>query len=143
MTRITSACSLAEYIEPPARCRMAVGNSARDTKVDLRTGAWSTPDVESAGHLSRAFAHALQTVMAGAAFFQCSVMDALAVVPNAHAKCPLAVDDFSLDAPGSSVTERVSEGFTRDSVHFVAKNRVQISGRAFDHEMKFRRILRR
>src|SRR5262245_50794615 len=94
---------VAEHTEPAEVCRRPISAGSRDAQVDLCAGAWSAPDIQCASHRLRAFAHAPQTVVAGAAFVQGPLINAVAIVPNAHAKRPVAVDDFCLYATGSSV----------------------------------------
>src|SRR5260221_4751747 len=140
MTRITSPYSLAEQTEPAAISRRSVDNGTVDAQVDFRTNSGPAPDVQRTGHLSGAFAHALETIVAGASFFERTLLNAVTVVSYTYAKCPFAVGNLGVDAPGTSVTERVAKCFTRNTVHLIANNRVQISCGPLDQQMECRRV---
>src|SRR5262249_25635474 len=117
-----------------AAVRRAIGNRAGDVELNLRTCRGSAPDIQPATNPPRTFAHALQTIVARAAILQCFGLNSVAIVTNANPEGPIPVDDFSLDVAGTGMGERVAECLAHDAVHLVAKDRIQVSRRAFDDD---------
>jgi hypothetical protein len=67
-------------------------------------------------------------------------IDTFPLVPDAHPELPVVIVDANLNSRRAGVLEGVAQGFAGDAVHFVPKNRMQISRLAFHLDLKGDRI---
>ena len=75
----------------------------------------------------------------GASGVQVLRIDALSIVPDAHADLPCAIRDLRFDVTGLCVPERIAQRLARNAVDVVAQDRMQVARRALDRHAEGRR----
>src|ERR1700751_3298406 len=105
-------------------------------------GIASTPHNQSAPRNFRPFVHARQAIVSlTPTCVQNLRVDTFPVVPDEHPELPVVIVDANLNSRRVGVLEGVAQGLAGDAVHFVPKNRMQISCLAFPLDLKGHRIL--
>ena len=119
--------------QPGAPRGRRIDGARRKAQLHLRACAHFAPHRQLPPNQCGAFRHPAQSVVSlDSLGGEHRLIDAFAVVPHPQSEFIAVVTDLDLDPPGLRVPEGIPQGFRRNLVDLVTKDRVQISRVSLD-----------
>lgn len=104
----------------PDETTASLGLSCATATNAIRIFALATPDLETRADFLCALAHARDAPVNGPrSRFECAGIDAPAIVPHAHAKIIVGVNDLKFDRICTGMLKRVEQRFASDAIGLI------------------------